>query len=156
MQNGKQGESRPASRTDDRPNIFARQALLRPQHVGGSASRTTDAPERRLLVAVLMNAILQLRSRDAQDVIDAESWVRGDDTTNWPFSFNNICEALGIESSYFARGLLTWRERPTDAVWRAPLHQVRALRAITSSHRARRPRPAIASLARAIKKPLQR
>ena len=81
-----------------------------------------------MLVAVLMNAILQLRSRDARDVIDAESWVRGDETTDWPFSFNNICKALGIESSYFASGLLTWREWPTDAVRRAPLHQVRAAR----------------------------
>ena len=153
MQNSEQGGSRSASRADDRPDIYARQALLPEQCFDRFASRSTDTPERRLLVAVLMNAILQLRSRDAQDVIDAENWIRGGDTTDWLFSFNNICGALDIESSSFARGLLTWRDRPTDTIRRTPLRQVRTARSRVVPSR-ERPRPAIARLARAIKKPL--
>ncbi len=95
------------------------------------------------MIAVLMNAILQLRSRDAQDVIDAENWIRSDDTTDWPFSFNNICEALDIEASYFARGLLTWHDRPTDTMRRIPLRHVRTARSRVVPSR-KRPRSAIA------------
>jgi hypothetical protein len=101
------------------------------------------------MIAILMNAILQLRSRDAQDVIEAESWVRSAATTDWPFSFSNICEALDIESSYFARGLLTWRDRPTDTMRRTPLRQVRTRSRVVPERE--RPRPAIAGLPRAIR-----
>jgi hypothetical protein len=148
MQNSEQGEAQSASRTDDRPD-------LPQQHFDRSASRTAHAPEKRLMIAVLMNAVLQLRSRDAQDVIEAESWVGGTETTDWPFSFNNICEALDIESSYFARGLLAWRDRPMGTIRRTPLRQVRTARGRVVPSRERR-RLGIAGLARAIKKPLPR
>jgi hypothetical protein len=126
MQKSEQRESHSASRADERLDIFARQAPR--QRVGRPASHGTDAPEKRLMVAVLMNAVLQLRSRDARGVIAAENWIREDDGTDWPFSFNNICDALDIEASCFARGLLSCSDRPTDAVRRVPVRQVRAAR----------------------------
>jgi len=67
---------------DDRPEIFAPQALLPEQYFDRFASRGPDAPYKRLMIAVLMDAILQLRSRDAQDVIQAESWVGDAETTD--------------------------------------------------------------------------
>ena len=148
MQHSEHGESHSASRADDRPHIFARQPLLPELHFYRFASRRPDTPHKRLMIAVLTNAILALRSRDARDVIDAESWIRDGNTTDWPFSFTSICEALDIDSSYFARGLLTWRDRPTDTVRRAPLRHVRAACPQVVPSRERR-RPAIA-------KPLQR
>jgi len=80
------------------------------------------------MFAVLLKAIFQLRSHDARDVIEAEHWIRDHETTAWPFSFPNICEVLGIESTSLARALLTWRDRPADAAQRAPLRQIRSAR----------------------------
>jgi len=54
-------------------------------------------PETRLLFAALLDAIIQLRSRDARKIIEAENWIRNDEITDSPFSFDNICDALGIE-----------------------------------------------------------
>ena len=116
------------SRTDDLPYVFVSGAPLYQQYVARSSPRTSDVPEKRLLFAVLLNAIIQLRSRDAQDVVEAENWIRNNETTDSPFSFNNLCEVLGIESNYLARGLLTWRHRSTNAGQRPPLRQIRASR----------------------------
>jgi hypothetical protein len=106
MHDSTQGELSPGSGTDGRPDVLV------PER---SAPDTPDAPEKRLMFAVLRNAIIQLRSHDAQDVLEAEHWIRDHETTAWLFSFSGICEVLGIESTPFADCLLTWRDRPTDA-----------------------------------------
>ena len=80
------------------------------------------------MIAVLLNAIIQLGSRDAHAVIEAENWIRTNEITDSPFSFDNICEVLGIESNYLARGLLTRCSHPTRAVPLSPLRQIRASR----------------------------
>src|SRR6185295_19338918 len=97
-------------------------------------------------LAVLLNAILQLRSRDTRDVVEAEDWILDDDTSDSPFSFANICEMIGIEANYLARGLLEWRDRPKDAPG-APRRHVRTSRAAIKPPRERRTGPAIRSQA---------
>jgi hypothetical protein len=42
---------------------------------------------------------------------EAEEWLFSDDD-RWPFSFVNICRALGLEPEYLRRGLKQWRQRP--------------------------------------------
>ncbi len=81
-----------------------------------------------MLFAVLLDAIIQLRSRDARNIIEAENWIRNNEITDSPFSFDNICKVLGIESSYLAAGLLACRDRPTNVEQRAPLRQIHASR----------------------------
>jgi len=124
-------DSRPRtnhSRTNHLANDFVSAAPLRQQYFARSSPPTADAPEKRLLFAVLLNAILELRSRDANDIIAAENWIRSSEITDSPFSFDNICEVLGIESTYLARGLLTWHHRQTKAGQRGPIRQIRASR----------------------------
>src|SRR5262249_15359384 len=41
---------------------------------------------------------------------DVEEWVVSEDR-EWPYSFVNICQALGIEPHYLRTGLRRWRER---------------------------------------------
>ena len=108
MHDGTQGEVVSGSRTNDRPDVLV---------LDRSTPGTPGAPERYLMLAILRDAILQLRSHDAPDVIEAEHWIRDHETTAWPFS--SICEVLGIESTSFTRSLLTWHDRPTDAAPRA-------------------------------------
>jgi hypothetical protein len=38
---------------------------------------------------------------------EAKAWVESSDTS-WPFSFENLCTALGFDASQLRRGLGTW------------------------------------------------
>jgi len=116
-------------------------------------TRTTwsDTPEKRLLFAVLMDAIVELRRGEGQDAIDAERWIR-DETDDVPIRFSDACEFLGLEAPGLARGLLRWsvqselvpvpdpftpgryRVTPTGRLRiRAPVNLRATLRAPTSS-----------------------
>jgi hypothetical protein len=101
---------------------------LHQRYFARSSPRTTDVPENRLLLAVLLDAIIQLRSGDALNVIEAENWIRNHEITDSPFSFDNVCEVLGIEPNDLAPGLFACRNRPTKVAQRAPLRQIRASR----------------------------
>src|SRR4029077_7372313 len=67
--------------------------------------------ERRLMLAVLQDAIdILLKHRNATQpksrrlYLDTAEWIRSDDT-EWPFSFVNVCETLGLSPSCLRRGL---------------------------------------------------
>jgi hypothetical protein len=67
-------------------------------------------PERRLMAAVLLDAAVELSRSGSRGAIDAERWVRGEDAEHAAtFSFAGICDALGFDTLYLARGLLRWR-----------------------------------------------
>ena len=101
----------------------------------------SDTPEKRLIFAVLLDAIVQLRQGDTPVAVDAERWIR-DEIEDVPVTFSQACEALGIEALTFARGLLSWRA-PTGAVLGAPACPLPSLqRHVTSSGRLMR-RPGI-------------
>ena len=80
----------------------------------------SDTPEKRLLFAVLMDAIAELARGEGQDAVDAERWIR-DETDDVPIRFSDACELLGLEAPGLARGLLRWSgqsEPMTDRVTR--------------------------------------
>jgi hypothetical protein len=67
--------------------------------------------ERRLMLAVLKDAIgILVKHRDASEhcarvlYCETAAWVLSDDT-EWPFSFVNVCEAIGFSPSCVRRGL---------------------------------------------------
>jgi hypothetical protein len=72
-------------------------------------TRTTlsDTPEKRLIFAVLMDAIVELKRGEGQDAIDAARWIR-DESDDVPIRFSDACEFLGLEAPGLARGLLRW------------------------------------------------
>ena len=131
---------------DSLPDTFVPEALLPEQYFDRWAARASDSPEKRLMFAVLLDAVIQLQGRNQKDAAEAEDWIRGTDCEESPFSFHNICEALGIEAGYLARGLLSWRERKTAMPFRAPLRQLRTSHThVTPLRRRRRRRLAMAS-----------
>ena len=78
-------------------------------------------PERDLLIAILEDAIYNYRKyRRARDpeakrnFREAKEWimVRSDD---WIFSFNSICELLGLDPDYIRRRLREPDARSTEA-----------------------------------------
>lgn len=76
--------------------------------------RTHDArceTERRLMIAVLMRAVGDLRRyaashdrRGRRLLGDAQAWFASDDS-GWPYSFVSICHTLGLEVASVRRGL---------------------------------------------------
>ena len=131
---------------DTLPDTFVPEALLPEQYFDRWSARASDSPEKRLMFAVLLDAVIQLQGRNQKDAVEAEDWIRGGGVEDSPFSFRNICEALGIEAGYLAHGLLAWRKRASQTSFRAPLRQLRTSHThVTPLRRRRRRRLALAS-----------
>ena len=65
-------------------------------------------PEKRLIFAVLMDAVAQLQSGDVDRVLDAECWIRGE-FDDVPITFADACDALGLNADGLADGLISRR-----------------------------------------------
>ena len=114
-------------------------ALLPEQYFDRLAARTSDTPERRLIFAVLLDAVIQLQRRNTSGSAEAERWIRNEAESDSPFSFRNVCEALGIEPRYLQRGLLSWRRNLVGSVPGIPVRQLRTShRRVTPLGRRRR------------------
>jgi len=73
-------------------------------------------PEKRLMLAVLEDAVATFqRYVDAGDRRgqrlhrESEEWFASAEN-DWPFAFENICNAIEIEPEYLRRGLAGWKE----------------------------------------------
>jgi hypothetical protein len=102
-------------------SLFEPDALLPIQYFETLRRRTPLEPEKRLMWAVLEDAIetyqnhfLCRQGKPNGDVDELEDWILDSDT-RWLFSFHNICETLEINPQYLRRGLLTWKEKHLDA-----------------------------------------
>jgi hypothetical protein len=99
-------------------------------------NRSLLMPERRLMLAVL-HAATDAFERYAsaidrsgrREFRDAESWFGADDW-EWPFSFRNICDELGIDGERLRATLWRWRaalldsETGEDGAWSEFLHDL--------------------------------
>lgn len=84
----------------------------------GNNGRYIAEPERRLLFAVLSDAIVRFRRlvdlrhpAGRHDLLEAERWLRSEDRS-WPCSFVNVCEALDIAPEPLRRAVFKWRTVP--------------------------------------------
>lgn len=90
--------------------------LLPSQYFAILKRKGAHEPERRLVVAVLEDAVecfqKHIHARDPkarQLFADAEEWICSQDRS-WPFSFENVCDLLQINPEYLRRGLIAWRD----------------------------------------------
>jgi hypothetical protein len=97
--------------------IFQPDTLLPSQFFDRVRRRTEHDGERRLMIAVLEDAVDVYRKqaaatdeRGAQLFAEAEEWIEDPDRS-WLFSFQNICDVLDIDADYLRRGLHAWKER---------------------------------------------
>src|SRR5947209_5979885 len=72
--------------------------------------------EEKLMLAVLENAIeyfqkyvLAKDERGKKLFQEAEEWILDKDS-DWLYSFENICEVLGLHPDYIRQGLMCWKE----------------------------------------------
>ncbi len=100
--------------------LFQPDTLLPSQFFDRVRRRTEHEGERRLMIAVLEDAVAVYRkqagARDARNqqlFREAEEWIEDPDRT-WLFSFQNICDVLGLDPDYLRRGLHLWKERALE------------------------------------------
>jgi hypothetical protein len=91
--------------------------LLPSQYFAILRRKGAHEPERRLVVAVLEDAVdcfqkhIHARDEKARQLFaDAEEWISSEDRS-WPFSFENVCDLLQINPQYLRRGLMAWKDR---------------------------------------------
>jgi len=103
--------------SDTFAHLLQPDTLLPSQYFAALRHKGAHEPERRLVVAVLQDAVdcfqkhVIARDRKSRQLfLDAEEWVVSDDRS-WPFSFENVCDLLQINAEYLRCGLMAWRDR---------------------------------------------
>jgi len=98
-------------------DLFVPDTLLPSQYFDRIVRHGYDNGERRLMLAVLEDAVEVYRKqvgatdpRGRQLFEEADEWIENTDPS-WLFSFQNICDVLGIEAEYIRRGLHGLKER---------------------------------------------
>jgi hypothetical protein len=98
------------------PGLFMPDTLLPSQYFDRFRRRNQLDGERRLMLAVLEDAVDMYRKhcgangRNRQLFLDAEEWIDDDDRT-WVFSFLNLCDILDLDGEYLRRGLRALKAR---------------------------------------------
>lgn len=98
-------------------SLFQPDILLSAQHLETFCTKTYLESEKRLMLAVLEEAVLCFQKyisagdrRRKALFRDAEEWIM-EETSDWLFSFENTCEVLGVNPDYLRQGLLRWKRK---------------------------------------------
>ena len=114
--------------------------VLPDQFFSDTALGLPDSPENRLMFAVLLDAISQLRQRQSTRALEAQQWIR-DEADEGVFSYANVCGVLGFEPRSLAAGLLA-EDSPINR--RAPLRHPRTSRLRVTPRRRGQRQPSVA------------
>ena len=98
-------------------------------------------PERRLMMAVLARALLDLQMHAGTGTLRArrhraevEAWFVSDDRV-WPCSFVNLCHALDLDADAVRSSLVGWRRAACTNVVRLSIERSAAARPAASRTR---------------------
>jgi len=98
-------------------DLFAPDIVLPEQFFEGARRDSYASGEKALMLAVLEDGIRCFqehlrnpRSNPRLLSAQAEAWIRAVDY-EWPFSFNNVCETLGIDPGALRGALLAWKTK---------------------------------------------
>ncbi len=112
-------------------SLFQPDTVLPAQFLETVRRKTHLEPEKRLMLSVLEDAVSCFQkytsARDARGkslLREAEEWIH-EESSEWLFSFDNICDSLGLNPKYIRDGLLQWREKeltkpPKAQIYRLP------------------------------------
>jgi hypothetical protein len=110
-------------------SLFEPDTLAAAQYFDNLRRKAVLEPEKRLLLAILEDAINSYQdnvtateSKARKLFNDTEEWITQTDD-DWVFSFTTVCEILGLNPEYVRRGLLRWKEKSlakqAQRAWRA-------------------------------------
>ncbi|HEY1270130.1 MAG TPA: hypothetical protein VGH16_22925 [Candidatus Binatia bacterium] len=102
-------------------SLFQPDILIPGQFLATTKSKTHRDPEQRLMLAVLEDAVwcfqngLRAKDKKKQDLSrEAEEWLM-EEESQWLFSFNEICDLLGLEARYIRKRLVLWKTESLSA-----------------------------------------
>ena len=112
-------------------SLFQPDTVLPAQYLETVSRKTHLEPEKKLMLAVLEDAVTCFQKygsvRDGKGkslFLEAEEWVLMEQNADWLFSFDNICEALGLNPEYVRQGLLRWRQRGVEEQPKANIYRL--------------------------------
>jgi hypothetical protein len=98
-------------------SLFEPDTLVSVQYFENLRRKTLLEPEKRLMLAVLEDAIncfqinvMAQSGRRKKLFNESEDWIMGRDD-DWIFSFVSVCELLRFNPEYVRQGLLRWKEK---------------------------------------------
>jgi hypothetical protein len=98
-------------------SLFQPDSLLLEQYLDTTRRKIVLQPETRLMLAILKDAVstfqadlFAAKAKDSRRFKQAKDWICETDG-DWVFSFQNICEHLGLNPAYVRNGLLRWMEK---------------------------------------------
>lgn len=122
-------------------SLFAPEVIL-PSQFFSTVHAGPERPEKRLMLAVLQDAVTTLlkhggsaRSEPRRLVREVEQWISARNS-DWPFSFENICGALGFDPAALRGGLRRLAGAPTPRLVALPIGR----RVVSERHRVSVPR----------------
>ena len=113
--------------------LFQPDTVLSEQYFENLRRKTYFEPEKRLMLAVLEDAIrcyqdnLHARTSKRKRLFDeTEEWIMAA-SDDYVFSFRHVCEGLGLSPEYLRQGMLRWKQRnqtPLAAMPQGPQSKV--------------------------------
>jgi nitrite reductase/ring-hydroxylating ferredoxin subunit len=107
-------KTEPVASNERREELLQPDVMLPAQFFRALRGREAHGGERRLIIAVLEDAINCFQknlfagdNRSRRLFHDAENWVMSTDRGS-PFAFENICEFLSLDAEYIRQGLCRW------------------------------------------------
>ena len=98
-------------------DVFAPDTLLPTQYFDRTRRRKDLTGEQRLMMAVIEFAVddymkyAHVRERTRQGLFAAaEAWIESTDRS-WLYSFETICDHLGLDAGWMRQGLRRWKAR---------------------------------------------
>ena len=110
----------------DHTKLFEPDALMPEQFFAEMGKETGASNERSLMLAILKDAVecfqkyALARDPEGEELHrEADEWIFSRDR-EWPFSFENICDVLGVSAGYVRSGLAPHRRLAPRKVRRTP------------------------------------
>jgi hypothetical protein len=107
-------------------SIFQPDTLVSAQYFGNLRRNTVLEPEQKLMFAILEDAIdcyrtnvLTHNGKGKTLFYETESWIV-ESGSDWIFSFDSVCEALGFNPEYIREGLFRWKDNSRQRQSREP------------------------------------
>jgi len=127
-------------------SLFQPDILLPTQYFATTKRKDHLEPEKKLMLAVLEDAIwcfqhcLLARDKRRRGLFsEAEEWIMEENSDSL-FSFESICEVLGLNPKYVREGLMRWKEKVSV---KRPQAQVYRMSYRNQGKKAKTPKPAV-------------
>lgn len=111
-------------------SLFQPDTVLPAQYLETVRRKTHLEPEKKLMLSVLEDAVACFQkfaaSRDPRGkslLREAEEWIH-EEGSDWLFSFDNVCESLGLNPKYIREGLHQWREKRLTKPLQAKIYRL--------------------------------